>query len=82
MLEDYGIAWMNLNHSVVIIGYGIDPKTNTKYWIVRNSYGGSWGDKGNFKVRRGENDFGIESETTAYDPVLCKTSSAKGTCEV
>lgn len=23
-LEDYGIAWMNLNHSVVIIGWGVD----------------------------------------------------------
>ena len=42
-LEDYGIAWMNLNHSVVISGWGVDPKTNTKYWIVRNSYGEKWG---------------------------------------
>lgn len=38
-LDDYGIAWMNLNHSVVITGWGVDPKTNTKYWVVRNSYG-------------------------------------------
>lgn len=26
---------------------------------------------GDFWVRRGENDFGIESETTAYDVRLC-----------
>lgn len=26
---------------------------------------------GDFLVRRGENDFGIESETTGYDVVLC-----------
>lgn len=66
-LEDYGIAWMNLNHSVVIVGWGIDKKTQTKYWIVRNSYGKRWGMNGDFLVRRGENDFGIESETTGYD---------------
>ena len=58
-LEDYGIAWMNLNHSVVITGWGVDEKTGTKYWIVRNSYGKRWGMNGDFLVRRGENDFGI-----------------------
>jgi hypothetical protein len=41
---------------------------------VRNSYGPKWGMSGNFLVRRGENDFGIESETTAYDGVLCSKS--------
>ena len=74
-LEDYGIAWMNLNHSVVITGWGVDPKTGTKYWIVRNSYGKKWGMNGDFWVRRGENDFGIESETTAYDVRLCSPQS-------
>ena len=52
-LEDYGIAWMNLNHSVLITGYGRCPKTNTPYWIVRNSYGQNWGMNGVFWVRRG-----------------------------
>ena len=80
-LEDYGIAWMNLNHSVVIVGWGVDDKTGTKFWIVRNSYGKRWGMDGDFLVRRGENDFGIESETTGYDVQLCdeKTSTA-GSC--
>lgn len=70
-LEDYGISWMNLNHSVVIVGWGVDEKTGAKYWIVRNSYGRKWGMQGDFLVRRGANDFGIESETTGYDVVLC-----------
>jgi cathepsin C len=78
-LEDYGISWMNLNHSVVITGWGVDPKTGTKYWIVRNSYGDKWGMKGDFWVRRGENDFGIESETTGYDVRKCMKSS-DGSC--
>lgn len=69
--KDYGISWQNLNHSVVIIGWGTDEVSGQKYWIVRNSYGSSWGDRGEFLVQRGTNDFGIESETTAYDYVLC-----------
>ena len=70
-LADYGISWQNLNHSVVIIGWGTDPVNDQKYWIVRNSYGSTWGDHGEFMVQRGTDDFGIESETTAYDYVLC-----------
>lgn len=70
-LKDYGISWQNLNHSVTIIGWGTDPENGQKYWIIRNSYGSTWGDHGEFMVQRGTNDFGIESETTAYDPILC-----------
>lgn len=81
-LEDYGIAWMNLNHSVVITGWGVDPKTGTKYWIVRNSYGEKWGMNGDFWVRRGENDFGIESETTGYDVRLCSDKSTTSCIDV
>jgi hypothetical protein len=81
-LEDYGIAWMNLNHSVVITGWGVDPKTQTKYWVVRNSYGEKWGMNGDFWVRRGENDFGIESETTGYDVRLCDDKSTTTCNEV
>jgi len=80
-LEDYGIAWMNLNHSVVIVGWGVDKTTNTKYWIVRNSYGDKWGMSGNFWVRRGENDFGIESETTGYEVLLCSATSTTSCLE-
>ena len=41
-----------------------------KYWIVRNSYGPNWGESGNFRVRRGMNDFGCEAESSALKPVL------------
>jgi C1A family cysteine protease len=73
---------MNLNHSVVIVGWGVDAKTGTKYWKVRNSYGQKWGMDGDFLVRRGENDFGIESETTAYDAVMCSDKSKNSCIEV
>lgn len=62
-LNDKGkIAWMDMNHSVVIVGWGVDKKTSSKYWIVRNSYGPKWGMNGDFLVARGNNDFGMEVE--------------------
>lgn len=60
-----------MNHSVTIIGYGVDPKTQKKYWIIRNSYGPNWGDNGDFLIERGTNFGAIEGETTGYDPILC-----------
>lgn len=36
--------------------------------------------KGDFLVRRGQNDFGIETESTAYDTRMCAADS-KGTCK-
>ena len=35
-------------------------------WIVRNSYGGMWGMNGDFFVRRGQDDWGLESEVSSY----------------
>jgi len=61
-LNDKGISWMDMNHSVVIVGWGKDDKTGTRYWIVRNSYGKNWGMNGDFLVKRGNNDFGMEVE--------------------
>jgi cathepsin L len=39
-----------INHAIMVIGYGTDPITQQKYWICRNSWGAGWGDKGNFKI--------------------------------
>ena len=76
--NDRGISWMDMNHSVVIIGWGYDKHTDTRYWIVRNSYGPKWGMKGDFLVRRGNNEFGIEVEQIAFIPGKCSASSLPG----
>ena len=56
----------------MVIGWGYDEKLQMKYWLVRNSYGGNWGERGNFKVRRGMNDFAGEAESSAIIPVILK----------
>ena len=41
-----------VNHAVLLIGYGTDSATKTDFWLVKNSWGTSWGEKGFFRVKR------------------------------
>ncbi|KAK7845673.1 senescence-specific cysteine protease sag12, partial [Quercus suber] len=41
-------VWTNLNHFVIAIGYGTSDD-DTKYWLLKNSWGTNWG----MKIHRG-----------------------------
>ena len=56
------------NHAVLVVGYG--EENNVKYWIVKNSWGTSWGENGYFRIRRGTDELGIESLAVYAVPYL------------
>ncbi len=49
---------ITINHAVTVVGYGVNTTTN--YWIVRNSWGPKWGQKGYIQMQRGTNLCHIE----------------------
>jgi cathepsin L len=46
----------DLNHGIVVEGYGTDKETGEDYWLVRNSWGGSWGEEGYIRLKRVDPD--------------------------
>lgn len=49
-------SFITLDHGVGVVGYG------PKYWIIRNSWGTSWGESGYMRLIRGNNECGVATQ--------------------
>lgn len=49
----------NLDHGVLAVGFGYDDAASTSYYLVKNSWGTSWGDEGYIKIADNGDGSGI-----------------------
>lgn len=55
-------------HAVKILAYG--EENGVKYWTCANSWNNDWGEAGYFRIKRGNDECGIESSGVAGMPDL------------
>lgn len=51
-------------HAIRLVGWG-ETDEGEKYWVLANSWNTDWGENGYFRIRRGVNECGVESEVVA-----------------
>ena len=59
IFEDDSCPKDRTNHAVINVGYD----TTEGYWLIRNSWGGSWGESGHIKMSMGKNTCNVERDS-------------------
>jgi len=66
-----------INHAILLMGYGQDVTTKTDYWLIRNSWGGNWGEQGYIRLLRHQgSDEYCGTDTKPMEGVGCKGGPA------
>ena len=72
----------DLDHLVVLEGYGTDVDTREDYWLVRNSWGPRWGEHGYIRLKRqswnNEEEKECGYDTTPADGTACTIDPETG----
>ena len=55
-----------INHAIVLVGWNDDLGPDNGYWILRNSWGTSWGESGYMRIRYGINQVGYAANFIEY----------------
>lgn len=67
----------DIDHAVVLEGYGTDQETGQDYWLVRNSWGPMWGEDGYIRLKRvdpktlDDPDADCKMDITPSDGIAC-----------
>lgn len=65
-------------HCLNMIGWGHDEISGLDFWLIKNSWGSGWGDQGVFRMVRGRDFCGVESDVWAGCPMRSSCELTEG----
>ena len=79
----YADCGTDIDHAVLLVGYGTDAESGLDYWTIKNSWGDSWGESGFIRISRED---GFATDSTPQDGTGCDDGpdsvQVRGTCGI